>query len=48
MKIVVTIIPTNLVTDSLLSLFSPFKETIKQKFKFKQVDGLATKNIFVF
>ena len=44
MKIIVTIIPTDLVTNSLLSSFCPFSQT---KIK-KQVGGLVTRSISDF
>ena len=47
MKIIVTIIPTDLSTNSLLSLFLSFPRNQKQP-KFQQVSGLVTRNISVF
>ena len=47
-KIIITIIPTNLVTISLLSLVCPFVETKKQESNFQQVGGLVTRNISFF
>ena len=44
MKIIVTIIPTNLVTSSLSSFFCPFIETKNKNQNFQQVDGLVTRN----
>ena len=46
----VTIIPTNLVTNTLLSLFCPFVKTKKKKKKsnLQQVGGLVTRTISVF
>ena len=43
MNIIITIIPTDLVTNSPLSFLCSFKET-----KFQQVGGLVTRNISVF
>ena len=49
MKTMVTIIPTNLVTNTLLSLFCPFVKTKKKKkSNFQQVGGLVTRTISVF
>ena len=49
MKIVVIIIPTDLVTNSLLSSFCPYLQPKKQESGFEQVGGLVTKNIcFLF
>ena len=48
MKIIVTIIPTDSVTNSLLFSFCPFFQTKKQELGFQQVDGLVTRNIFAF
>ena len=48
MKIIGTIIPTNLVTNLLLFSFWPFLQTKKQKYGFQQVCGLLTRNISVF
>ena len=45
MKIIVTIIPTDLVTNLLLSSFCPFQ---KQESGFQQVGGLVTRNISDF
>ena len=46
---IVTVIPTNLVTNSLLSLVFPFVErNQKQESNFEQVGDLVTGNIFVF
>ena len=47
MKVIVTIILTDLVTNSLLSSFCPFLQT-KQKSSFQQVGGLVMRNISVF
>ena len=44
MKIIVTIILTDLVTNSLLSSFCHFLQQVD----FEQVDGLVTRNIPVF
>ena len=48
MKIVVTIIPTLLVTNSLLFLFCSFVETKKQQSTFQQVGCLVSRNISFF
>ena len=50
MKIIVTIIPTDLVTNLLLSSFCPFLQTKNQKQEsgFQQVGGLVTRNISAF
>ena len=45
MKIILTIIPTDLVTNSLLSSFCPFLQTKKKESGFHQVGGLVTRNI---
>ena len=42
----VTIIPTNLVTNSLSSLFLSFHKNKKQESNFQQVGGLVTRNSF--
>ena len=47
MKIIVTIIPTDLVTNLLLSSFS-FLTNQKQESGFQQVGDLVTRNISVF
>ena len=47
MKIIVTIIPTDLVTNSLLSTFFSFLTNQNQEPGFQQVDGLVTRNISV-
>ena len=47
MKINVTIIPTNLVTNSLLSLFV-LSYKVKIIVKFEYVGGLVTRNSFAF
>ena len=44
----VTIIPTDLVTNSLLSSFSCVLQTEKQESGFQQVGGLVLRNISVF
>ena len=44
----VTIIPTDLVTNSLLSSFSRVLQTEKQESGFQQVGGLVLRNISVF
>ena len=46
MKIIVTVIPTDLVTNSPLSIF--FQRNEKQETNFQQVGGLVTRNIFVY
>ena len=46
MKIIVTIIPTNLVANSILFLFCLFVQ--KQEPKFQQVGDLVTRNISAF
>ena len=48
MKIILTIIPTNLVTNCLLSLSYPFLETKNQVQVFKHVVGLVTRNVSFF
>ena len=48
MKIIITIIPTYLVTNLLLSPFFSFLTNQKQESGFQQVGGLVTKIIFVF
>ena len=48
MKIIVTIIPTDLVTNSLLSFFLSFLTNQKQESDFLQVGGLVTRTISVF
>ena len=53
MKIIANIVPTDLVTSSLLSSFCPFLQTKKKKEKkketgFHQVGVLVTRNIFIF
>ena len=47
MKIIVTIIPTSLVTNSLLFLSLFFRRN-KQESDFQQVGSLVTRNISVF
>ena len=47
MKIIVTIIPTDLVTNSPLSSFLSFLTNQKQESDFQQVSGLVTRNIRV-
>ena len=44
----VTIIPTDLVTNSLLSSFSRVLQTEKQESVFQQVGGLVLRNISTF
>ena len=46
MKIIVTIIPTNLVANSLLSFFLGFHRNQKQETNFQQVGGLVC--VFLF
>ena len=48
MKIIVTVIPKDLVTNLLLSSFCPFLQTKKQESGFQQVGGLVMRNIFAF
>ena len=48
MKIIVTMIPSSLVTSSLLSLPCPFIETKKKESNFQQVGGLVTRNSFAY
>ena len=48
MKIIVTIIPTDLVTNWLLFLFLSVLTNQKQESGFQQVGGLVTRNISVF
>ena len=49
MKIIVTTIPIDLVTNSLLSSFCPFLQTKnKNQVSSRQVGGLVTRNISVF
>ena len=48
MNIIVTIIPTDLVTNSHLSSFCLFFTNQKQESDFQQVGGLITRNISVF
>ena len=47
MKIIVTIIPTALVTNSLLSLLLYFWRKQKRESKLEQAVGLVTRNISV-
>ena len=47
MKRNVTIIPTDLVTNSLLSSFCPFLQTKKKESDFQQDGGQVTRNISV-
>ena len=47
MKIIVTIFPTYLVTNFLLSSFLSFLTNQRQESGFKQVGGLVTRNISV-
>ena len=48
MKIIINLIPTNLVTNSLISLFCSFLETKNKNLNFQQVGDLVTRNISVF
>ena len=48
MKIIVTIIPTDLVTNSSLSSFFPFLKNQKQESGFQQDGSLVTRNIYFF
>ena len=48
MKIIVIVIPTDLVTNLLLFSFCPFLQTKKQEMGIHQVDGLVTRNISIF
>ena len=48
MKIIVTIIPTDLVTNFLLSSFLSFLTNQKQESVFQEVGGPVTRNISVF
>ena len=48
MRMIVTIIPTNLITNSLLSLFLSFHRNQKEESNLQQVDGLVTRNSFAF
>ena len=48
MKIIVTIIPTDLVTNSSLSSFFPFLKNQKQEPGFQQDGSLVTRNIYFF
>ena len=48
MKITVTIIPTSLVRNSLLSLLLSFRRNQKQESNFQQVGGLVTRSISGF
>ena len=48
MKINVTIIPTDLVTNLLLRSFCPFLQTKKKEPNFQQFDSLVMRNISVF
>ena len=47
MKIILTIIPTNLVANLLLPSFCPFFQT-KQESGLQQVGAVLTRNIFLF
>ena len=48
MKIIVTIIPINLVTNYLFILFFSFRRNQNEETIFQQVGGLATRNISIF
>ena len=48
MKVIVTIVPTDLVTNLLVSSFFLFLTNQKQGSGFQQVGGLVTKNIYFF
>ena len=48
MKIIITIIPTDLFTNLALILYLSFLTNQKQESSFKQVAGLVTRNISVF
>ena len=48
MEIIGTKIPTDLVTNSLLSSFCPFLHIKKQKSGFQEVGDLVMRNISVF
>ena len=48
MRIIITVIPTDLVTNSLLSSFFFFLTSQKQELGFQQVGGLVAKIISVF
>ena len=48
MKIAVTLIPTDLVTNLLLFYFCPFLQTKKNESGFQQVGAMVTRNISVF
>ena len=48
MKIIVTSVPTDLVTNSLLSSFCSFLQTKNKNLGFQQVDGLVPRNSFLF
>ena len=48
MKVIVTIIPSDLVTNLILSFFLFFLKSQKQESDFQQVGGLVTRNISVF
>ena len=48
MKIIVTIVPTNLVTKLLLSLFCPASQKKKFESNIQQVGVLVTTNISAF
>ena len=48
MKIIVTIIPTDLVTNFAFTLFLSFLTNEKQESGFQQVGGLVSRNISVF
>ena len=48
MKIIVTVIPADLVKNLFLSTFLSFLTNQKQESGFQQVGGLVTRNISVF
>ena len=48
MKIIVTVIPTDIVSNSLLYYYFFFLANQKQESGFQQVGGLVTRNIFGF
>ena len=48
MKVIINLISTNLVTNSLISLFSPFVETKKKELHFQQVSDMVTWYISAF
>ena len=48
MKMILTIIPANIVTNSLLSSFCPFLKTKSKNQIFIGVGDLVMRNVFVF